>query len=162
MENINEKIEDLANYDQCVHVPPLFFAQILEAILVMAEATELSNYTKSGVVLPKVAGAFVYQGYPVHQRAIDHSGTMYLAFCSYHNGASGASGCNYILFQKDANGNYKWYTTYTSSTVTDWVKRAFSEAVATATYPGIMSNTLFKKLDAVYNYCVSKGMTAVS
>lgn len=162
MENIKEKIEDLANYDQCAHVPPLLFAQILEAILVMADATELQNLNTSSSVLPKVAGAFTYQGYPCHMRCVEHSGSMYIIFCSYHNGTSGSTGCNYILYLKDANGNYKYYTKYSSSTVTDWVKRAFSEAVATASYPGIMSNTLFKRLDAVYNYCVSKGMTAVS
>lgn len=161
MEKLKEKINDLANYDQCVHVPPLLFAQILQAILGLAEATELKDLNKTNSFLPKVAGAFVFQGYPCHMRCIEHNSSMYIVFCSYHNGASGSSGCNYILFKMDDEGRYKYNTTYTSTTVTDWVKRAFCEAIATATYPGLMSNTLFKKLDAVYNWCVSKGMTEV-
>ena len=162
MENLKEKIEDLAHYDQCAHVPPLFFAQILQAILVLADATELNDFKSSGSYLPKVAGAFVYQGYPCHMRCVEHNSQMYILFCSYHNGTSGASGCNYLIYQKDTNGNYKFMTIYTSSTVVDWVKRAFGEATATATYPGIMSNTMYKRLDAIYQWCVAQGMSPVT
>lgn len=58
MENLKEKIQDMAHYDQCAHVPPLFFAQILEALRVLAEPTELTEYASAGKILPKVAGAF--------------------------------------------------------------------------------------------------------
>lgn len=161
MENLKEKIEDLAHYDQCAHVPPLFFAQILQAILVLADATELNDFKTSGSFLPKVAGAFVYQGYPCHMRCIEHNGSMYIIFCSYHNGTSGISGCNYLLYLKDANGNYKYNTIYTAASVPDWVKRAFNECTASASYPGLLSAAMYKKVDAVYNWCVSQGMPTV-
>lgn len=161
MENLKEKIEDMAHYDQCAHVPPLFFAQILEALRVLAEPTELTEYASAGKILPKVAGAFTFQGYPCHMRCVEHNGSMFLVFCSFHNGTSGASGCNYILFLF-SNTSFKYNTYYSSTTVPDWVKRAFGEATATASYPGILSNTMYKRLDAVYKWCVSQGMSHVS
>ena len=162
MENLKEKIEDMAHYDQCAHVPPLFFAQILEALRVLADATDLYEYRFSNSILPKIAGAFTYKGYPCHMRCIEHSGTMYILFCAFHNGTSGASGSNYLVYAKDADGNYKCSTSYTSATVPDWVKRAFGEATATASYPGIISAAMYKKMDAVYNWCVAQGMNPVT
>lgn len=161
MKTTKEKIQELASYDQCAHVPPLFFAQILESILVMSEPTELSELTTPGAALPKVAGAFIYNGYPCHMRCVEHNGNMYIIFCTFHNGTSGALGSNYILFKDDGSGQYKFTNIYSSTNVQDWVKRAFSEAIASATYPGIMSNTLFKRLDAVYDFCVSQGMAEI-
>lgn len=161
MQNLKEKIEDMAHYDQCAHVPPLFFAQILEALRVLAEATELTEFMSTGRILPKITGPFTFQGYPCHSICIEHSGTMYLVFCSYHNGTSGISGSNYILFQFNS-GSFKYNTYYSSTTVPDWVKRSFGEATATASYPGIMSNTMYKRLDAVYQWCVSQGMNPVT
>lgn len=94
-------------------------------------------------------------------RCVEHNGSMFLVFCSFHNGTSGASGCNYILFLF-SNASFKYNTYYSSTTVPDWVKRAFGEATATASYPGILSNTMYKRLDAVYKWCVSQGMSPVS
>ena len=161
MENLKEKIEDMAHYDQCAHVPPLFFAQILQAILVLADATELNDFKTSKSYLPKIAGAFTYNGYPCHMRCIEHLGSMYIIFCAYHNGTSGNSGCMYLSYQKDDSGNYKYATSYTSATVVDWVRRAFNESPATSSYPGLLSAAMYKKLDAVYNWCVSQGMPTV-
>ena len=162
MENLKERIEELQHYDPCAHVPPLFFAQLLEALRVMADATELNNFKSADSYLPKLAGAFVYQGYPCHMRSIEHNNNMYIIFCSYHNGTSGASGCNYILYKKDETGNFKFTTIYTSLTVVEWVRRCFGEAPATATYPGIVSALMYKRMEAVYNWCVSQGMPAVN
>ena len=43
MENLKEKIEDMPHYDQCAHIPPLFYTKILEALRVLAEPTELTE-----------------------------------------------------------------------------------------------------------------------
>lgn len=162
MQNLKEEIENLAHYDQCVHVPPLFFSQLLAGILELAEPIELMRIATSGSVLPRIVGAFTFQGFPTHQVAVDHSGVMFICFCSYHNGNSGNTGCNYIVYRMGSGGVYKFDAIYTSSNVPDWVKRAFNEATATATYPGLLSNTMYKRLDAVYNWCVAQGMTKVS
>lgn len=161
MQTLKQKIDDIMNYDQCAHVPPLFFGQILDALRVLAEPTELMLYNQAGMTLPKVAGPFSFQGYPCHSICIEHSGAMYLAFCSYHNGTSGASGSNYLLYRL-SSGYFFYNAIYSSTTVPDWVKRAFGEATATASYPGIMSNTMYKRLEAVYQWCVSQGMSPVS
>lgn len=161
-QDIKQIINDMALYDPCVHISPAQLAEILSAILVLADSTELSELTATGCALPKLSGAFTFQGMPVHQRAIEHSGSYYIAFCSFHSGSAGNSGEKYFLFQRDGEGVFYYQTTYTSSNVTDWVKRAFNECTATATYPGLLSNTLYKKLDAVYNWAVAQGMNTVS
>lgn len=162
MDNIKNEIEKMSHYDPCVRVPPAFLAGLLKHLLLLADATELTTLMSSDSILPKVAGAFTYQGYPTHMRAIEHNNAMYIVFCSYHTGTSGNSGISYLLYLKDANGDYKFNITYSSSTVQDWVKRAFNEATATATYPGLLSNTLYKKIDAMYNWCVAQGMAKIS
>lgn len=163
MATLKENIELMRNYDPCVRVSPGFLAQLLSGLLELADVTNLDDFSSAGSVLPKMAGAFTFRGYPVHQRAIEHNSTMYIVFCSYHNGTSGNSGCNYIAYQYDTtNKVFKFFTLYTSSTVVDWIKRAFNEATATATYPGLLSNTLYKKIDAMYRWCVSQGMAEVS
>lgn len=161
MSTLKEEIENMTHYDPCVRVSPAFIATLMKGILVMAEATELSELMSADSVLPKVSGAFTYQGYPIHMRAIEHNGSMYIVFCAYHNGTSGNAGIVYLLYQKDAEGSFKFSVSYTSSTVVDWVKRAFNEATATSTYPGLLSNNLYKKIDAMYNWCVAQGMTTV-
>ena len=161
-QEIKEIINEMALYDPCVRISPARLALILGAILELADSTELSELTDTECALPKLSGAFTYMGVPVHQRAVLHSNDYYIIFCTCHNGTSGNTGEKYILFKRDAEGVYYYHTTYTSSNVTDWVKRAFNECVATSTYSGIISATMYKKLDAVYNWCVSQGMTPVS
>ena len=161
-QEIRQIINEMALYDPCVRISPARLAIILEAILELADSTELSELTATGCALPKLSGAFTYEGMPAHQRAILHSGAYYIAFCSYHSGTAGNSGDKYIIFSRDAEGVFYYQTTYTSSNVPDWIRRAFNECTATNTYPGLLSNTMYKKLDAVYNWAVQQGMTPIS
>ena len=159
---IKQIINEMALYDTCVRISPARLAIIFNALLELADSTELSELTATGCALPKLSGAFTYEGIPVHQRAVLHSSDYYIIFCTCHNGTSGNTGEKYLLFKRDAEGVFYYHTTYTSTNVTDWVKRAFNECVATASYPGIISALMFKKLDAVYNWCVNQGMSPVS
>lgn len=162
MIDIEKEISDLAHYDQCAHVPPLFFSQILSEIYKFAAPTELARIVNTTIPLPKVAGAFVYRGYPCHMRCVEHSGSMYIIFCTFHSGASGNTGSNFLLFIKDAEGQYIYRTQYTANTVVDWVARAFGEASATSSYSGTMSSLMYKRITAIYDWCVSKGMTPIT
>ncbi len=156
-----EQIEDMQLYDPCVHISPAKFAALLLAVLDLAEAVELSDFMKGSSFLPKSQGPFLYNGLPVYHRTIEHSGNKYLVFCTIHAGTAGNLGSNYITYVQRENGSFQFYQSYTSSTVTDWIKRTMSQAIATSTYPGQMSALLFKRLNAVYNFCVAQGMSHV-
>lgn len=157
-----EQIEDMQLYDPCVHISPARFATLLLAVLNLAEAVELSDFTKGSSFLPKTQGPFLYEGLPVHQRAIEHSGKNYIVFCTTHSGTAGNVGSFYITYVERENGSFQFYQKYTSSTVTDWIKRAMNEATATTSYPGQMSVLMYKRLDAVYKFCVAQGMAEVN
>lgn len=160
---IIEKLEELSYYDPCARISPQFLADLLCDIFVLADPVNLNNYMYSGAHLPEFANSFTYDGFPCHVRCVEHNGTMYLVLCSYHNGNSGVSGCNYVMFHQQGPDNLFYYNSkYTANTVPDWIKRAFGEATATASYPGIMSNTMYKRLDAVYQWCVAQGMNPVN
>lgn len=160
--DIREIINEMASYDPCTRISPARLAILFAALLELADSTELSELTATGCALPKLSGAFTYMGMPAHQRAVLHSSEYYIIFCSCHNGTAGNTGEKYILFKRDAEGVFYFHTIYSSTNVTDWVKRAFNECAATASYPGILSAAMYKKLDAVYNWCVNQGMSPVS
>lgn len=155
-------INEMALYVPHAHITPARLAFLFGALLDLADSTELSELTATGCALPKLSGAFTYQGIPVNERAVLHCNGYYIIFRTYHNGTAGILGERYILFRRDGEGNYFYHTTYTSANVTDWVKRAFNECTATSTYPGLLSAALYKKLDAVYNWCVQQGMPPVN
>lgn len=161
-QEIRDIINEMALYDPCTHITPARLAILFGALLDLADSTELSELTATGCALPKLSGAFTYQGIPAHERAVLHSSEYYIIFCTCHSGTAGNLGEKYIIFKRDGEGNYLYQTTYTSSNVTDWVKRAFNECTATSTYPGLLSAALYKKLDAVYNWAVQQGMTPVN
>lgn len=160
MEKLKEQIEALAEYDQCAHVPPLCFAQILQGILDIAAPIPLDNYVSSGIALPKAIGPFTYQGYPCEMRCVENNRTMYLIFCSYHNQSSGPFGYNYLIF-KLKDDKYFFDSVCTHSTAELWVKSPFVLAEVTNNAPGMMSALMYRMLRAVYNWCVAKGMDRV-
>lgn len=161
-QEIKNIINEMALYDPCVRISPARLALIFSALLELADATELTELTADGCALPKLSGAFTYQGIPAHQRAVLHSDDYYIIFCTCHSGTSGNLGEKYVLFKRDGEGAFLYHTTYTSSNVTDWVKRAFNECTATTVYPGLLSAAMYKRLDAVYNWAVQQGMSTVS
>lgn len=158
---LKQNLELMLSYDSCAHVSPARWASLLLAILELADVTDLEDFVGTQQPLPKVAGAFTYLGCPVHCRAVEHDSKMHIIFCGYHSGSAGNIGHQYLVFRMNEENQYVFLNQYTSSTVPDWVKRVFNEATATATYPGILSNTLFKRLDAVYKFCVAQGMAEV-
>lgn len=160
--NVRNELQNMKLYDPCVRVSPARIATLMLAVLELAEATELRGYCTQGAILPKVSGAFTYDGYPAHYRAIQHDGVMHIAFCSFHSGTAGNTGNTYLVFRENEMGNFIFYTSYTSSNVVDWVKRAFNEATATNSYPGLMSNTYHKRMTAMYEWCVANGMSPVT
>lgn len=162
MNDIREIINSLSLYDSCTRLTPQSLAKILQALLDLTDSTELSELTAERCALPKLAGIFSYEGLPVHTRAIYHSSNYYIIFCTCHKGTSGNLGEKYLVFKRDAEGVYLFETIYTSSNVTDWVKRAFNECTATNNYPGLLSALMYKRLNAVYDWCVNHGMPSVS
>lgn len=160
MNNLKEQIDSLADYDRCAHVPPLFFSQILKGILSIAEPLPLEDYMSNGKALPKSVGPFTYQGYPCQMRCVEHKNRMYLIFCSYHNELSGPYGCSYIIFILN-NGKYILDSTWSYDAAQPWMKQPFLLSEVTTDAPGIMSPDMLTKLNAIYDWCISKGMPPV-
>lgn len=161
--DIKELIEEIAAMDPCADVPAdklaLAFSLLLEESVNVIEIAEL---TDSGSSLPKVAGKFTYEGLPVHYRAVNRGGIYYIIFCTCHNGTSGNLGEKYILFKRNTEGVFMFYATFTAANAMDWVKRAFNECAASNIDPGLLSSDMYKNIDAVYDWCVSQGMTPIS
>lgn len=157
-----EQIEDMKFYDPCIQLSPARLSTFLLALLDLSEPVELGNITKPGDILPKIQGPFIFAGQPVHCRAIEHSGSFYLVFCTFHSGTAGNTGTNYLVYMRDNQNQYRFTQMYSSSNVADWIKRALNEATATASYPGQMSALMYKRLDAVYKFCVAQGMAEVN
>lgn len=158
---MKQLITAMCSYDPCAVVTPACMGSILKALLELADATELSTLTTETSFLPKTAGPFCYNGFPVHQRTIFHSNAYYIVFCTCHGGSSGNSGEQYLVYKKNNDGQYMYSTMYTNTNVLDWVKRSFNECTVTTAYPGLMSSDMLKKLNAVYSYCVSEGMQTI-
>ena len=161
-QEIKDIIEEIASYDQCAIVPPEKLAVIFSALFETTNIIELSEYARMGCSLPKVSGAFTYENLPVHYRAVNRGGIYYIIFCTCHNDASGNLGEKYILFKKNAEGVYMFYSSFSSATVMDWVKRAFNECAASRTDPGLLSTEMYNKLSSTYEWCVQQGMTPVN
>lgn len=92
------------------------------------------------VSVPPV-GLYTYDGHLCHSRSIVHNNESWLLICCEHAGTAGNIGSTYVTYKAGRYDNL-----YNSSTVPDWVKRAFNEATATNTYPGLMSAAQCKKL----------------
>lgn len=152
--DIKELIEEIAAMDPCDDVPADKLALIIEGIVSTFNVTELSELTTMGSKLPKACTNFIYEGLPVNMRAVYRGSAYYIIFVTHNEE-------KYLLFKRNNDGDFAFYSSYTSATAVDWVKRAFNLSMATNSDNGLLSAVLYRYLDAAYDWCVSQGMSPI-